>query len=285
MTEKMSSSRQEPSELGIQEDQAEEPDEEISGRGGPDSNSSDQLAKPGVEANDEEWSATAEEMAHWSLFGRRSQPPRTRVRPSAWDIKPFTQPQHTDWRIPIPNGELGTLLNGFLPEEMEDKLFIYADGPDFNGNATLHTHCSWTGKKYVELEIRTTGDQEDESKAWKSDIISITWEKDDGMSEGMAKFIALEACNWKLGVKLVDEIETPTEWKDLPSGRTIKMGPIAAPGETKTVYKGSTIDTETLEDLQRMMAIGQDTEVKFVQGYSATSEMSEARLTYGSRRT
>lgn len=108
---------------------------------------------------------------------------------------------------------------------------------------------------------------------------------DDDLSEGMAKFIALEACNWKLEVKLVDEIETPIEWKGLPSGRTIKMGPIAPPGETKTVYKGSTIDAETLEDLQRMMAIGRDTEVKFVQGYSATSELSEDRLTYWSRKT
>jgi hypothetical protein len=280
----MSSSRQEPSELGIQEDLAEEPGEEVSGRGGHDSNSSDQLAKPRLEANDEEWSATAEEMAHQSLFGRRGHPPRTRVRPSAWDIKPFTQPQHADWIIPIPSDELGTLLNGFLPDEMEDKLFIYADGPDFNGDATLHIHSGWTGKKYVKLEIRTTGDQEDEAKAWKSEIISVTWDKDDGTSEGMAKFIALEACNWKLGVKLVDEIETPTEWKDLPPGRTIKMEPIAPPGETKTLYKGSTIDAETLEDLQRMMAIGRDTEVKFVQGYSATSEMSEARSTFGSRR-
>jgi hypothetical protein len=48
---------------------------------------------------------------------------------------------------------------------MEDKWFVYADGPDDAGHARLHLHRSWTGSKVVELEIRTTGDEEEESEA------------------------------------------------------------------------------------------------------------------------
>jgi hypothetical protein len=173
------------------------------------------------------------------------------------------------------------MLNGFLPQEIEDKLFIYAGGPDFDGHATFHIHCAWTGNKYVELEILTTGVQEDKSKGWNSETTAITWEmdnktRDDDAKEELAKYIALEACNWVFGLQLVDKIEIPSEWKNLPPGRTIKMEQIAPPGKTRTTYKASTIDQETLNDLKRLMALGPGLEVKMVQGYSITSEMSEA---------
>ncbi|KAH6669864.1 hypothetical protein B0J14DRAFT_565638 [Halenospora varia] len=185
----------------------------------------------------EEWSATAVEMAHWSVFGRRGQRSPTRVRPSAWGkLEPFlSEPSREEWTIPIPFGALGTLLNGFLPREMEDKLFIYANGPDAEGNIKLHFHRSWTGNKEVECEIKTTGDQKDEADAWKSEFKSIAWMADDNMNEEMAKYIVLEACHWLLGVKLVENIEVPAAWKDLPPGQTVKMEPIAPPGGSKTV--------------------------------------------------
>lgn len=93
------------------------------------------------------------------------------------------------------------------------------------------------------------------------------------MNEEMAKYIVLEACHWLLGVKLVENIEIPAAWKDLPPGQTVKMEPIDPPGGSKTVYKSSTIDEETMQDLMRL---GAGAEIKMVQGYSTTSEPSEA---------
>jgi hypothetical protein len=67
----------------------------------------------------------------------------------------------------------------------------------------------------IELEIQTTGDEEEESEAWNAEIVAIFWETDKERiktdSEEMAKFIAMECCNWRLGVKLVDEITEPSE--------------------------------------------------------------------------
>ncbi|KAH8657171.1 hypothetical protein BGZ60DRAFT_416981 [Tricladium varicosporioides] len=240
-----------------------------------DDQSQNDKSIPSTPEKEEEWSATAVEMAHWSVFGRRGRRSPTRIRPSASKkLEPFlSEPRREEWDIPIPFGTLGKLLNGFLPQEMEDKLFIYADGPDTEGNIKLHFHRSWTGKKEVECEIKTTGDQKDEAEAWKSEFKSIAWVADDEIDEEMAKYIVLEACHWLLGVKLVENIEIPAKWKDLPPGKTIKMEPVAPPGGSKTVYKRSMIDEETLQDLIRL---GAGAEIKLVQGTSSTSVLSEA---------
>jgi len=34
---------------------------------------------------------------------------------------------------------------------MEDKWFVYADGPDAKGYITLHLHRSWTGIKVADI--------------------------------------------------------------------------------------------------------------------------------------
>lgn len=91
---------------------------------------------------------------------------------------------------------------------MEDKWFVYAEGPDAEGRVLIHMHRSWTGKKIVELEIKMRGDSEEEKKTGSAEIMGITWEMDEEVirdhSEEKAKYNALEVCKWVLGVRLVE---------------------------------------------------------------------------------
>jgi hypothetical protein len=150
------------------------------------------------------------------------------------------------WSVPIAADKLVRLLNGFYPNAMEDKWFIYADGPDVDGDIALHMHRSWTGDEKIKLDIRTVGDSKEESEAWKAEITAVTWETDETKtkwpSEEMAKFQALEGCNWVLGVKLAEEIKEPPEWQDLP--RVLPRS-----NQTTTTYRGMTVSKETLSQI------------------------------------
>jgi len=66
--------------------------------------------------------------------------------------------------------------------------------------------------------------------------------------EEMTKFEVLEACQWVLGVQLVDEIKEPKSWEGLAQ-RPAFSKPIT---ETKEVYRGSSVTQETLDDLERL---------------------------------
>ncbi|KAI9866166.1 MAG: hypothetical protein M1813_001727 [Trichoglossum hirsutum] len=189
--------------------------------------------------------AHSKALAHWSLFGRESLPSLTRVKAGSWKSQLFKKPMHSVWHLPVPPFQLGKLLNGFYPLEMEDKWYIYADGPDSSGRAMLHMHRSWTGQKNIELEIQTTGDEEEEAEAWSAKIVAVSWETDEELvkcpSEEMAKYEALEACNWCLGVKLVDEIAEPSDWEHLPTF-------LPRSGQTPT-HKGVNMSAGDIEDL------------------------------------
>jgi len=103
--------------------------------------------------------------------------------------------------------QLPTLLQGFKPREMEDKWFVYADGPDDDGLATMHFHRSWTGYKMTEISIQIgksgAKDKDDEGSI---QITSITWETGGEAqrhpSENGAKETVESICKWILGVEL-----------------------------------------------------------------------------------
>lgn len=118
-------------------------------------------------------------------------------------------PERVPWRVSIPADKLGTLLNGFCPMEVEDKWFIYADGPDADGRAKLHMHRSWTGFKVVEFDIKIIAYRHDETKVWRADFTAIKFETNGervrGQTEESAKHQALQVCEWVLGVTLKEE--------------------------------------------------------------------------------
>jgi hypothetical protein len=119
-----------------------------------------------------------EAIQHWTAYGQRGKTPSHRVMPWEWCNKPFVKRISSPWHIKIEPDQLPLLLLGFLPRmaehglvdprifvvgepveshifmststrkdvsASEDKWFIYADGPNGNGEARVHFHRSWTG--------------------------------------------------------------------------------------------------------------------------------------------
>ena len=89
---------------------------------------------------------------------------------------------------------------------MEDKWFVYADGPDAQGQAVVHMFRSWTGRKMVEVKVQVPVDKEGGFVDADSSITEITWESNqeryrDQTKEG-AKSMVKEVCNWCMNVSL-----------------------------------------------------------------------------------
>jgi hypothetical protein len=148
-------------------------------------------------------------LAHWASYGQMGNPSEKRVTAPEWTTVPFNSPKRSAWVVPIPSDQLTKLLNGFRPSDMEDKWFVYADGPDAEGHAALHMYRSWTGYETIKLDIEVADEEKKGAGAGKTQITAITWESDEekikNTSEKLAKEMALEVCNWVLGVKLTGE--------------------------------------------------------------------------------
>ena len=150
---------------------------------------------------------TKEDLLHWSAFGQPGQPQAYRVTASDRQGRhEFKQPHHSAWNVHIPKDGLEKLLNGFQPREMEDKWFIYADGPDDSGHAILHMHRSWTGRKVFEIAIEGAGNKGEEIGNAQARITGLKWEFDSGYlwnkDAEKAKDDVREVCRWILGVEL-----------------------------------------------------------------------------------
>jgi hypothetical protein len=153
--------------------------------------------------NSDEFSA----LRHWSLFGQKGEPSIRRVKGNDWgEPSSFQIPVTSAWNVLIPHTELSKLINGFQPRAMEDKWFVYADGPDIRGNAVVHMFRSWTGHKMAELKIHVPLDENGKVTEENSKITEITWESDPerhrNQTEEGAKTMAREVCNWVLDAKL-----------------------------------------------------------------------------------
>lgn len=115
---------------------------------------------------------------HWSVYGRCGAPSTTRATASSWDHQPFSKPVTQPWDHLIPYSELTKLLQGFVPEEMEDKWFVYADGPDAQGNAVIRFYRSWTGYHMVEAKLAMEVDEKGQVKEEDARFTELTWETD-----------------------------------------------------------------------------------------------------------
>lgn len=147
---------------------------------------------------------------HWSTYGQNGEPSEHRVTASEWKTTPFHTPVTSPWSVALAPTELTKLLNGFLPRGMEDKWFVYADGPDVHGDAVVHMCRSWTGYRMVEVKIKVPcrdGDGEGEgADEVDARIVEITYESSPercrGQTEEGAKTMAREVCRWVMEVKL-----------------------------------------------------------------------------------
>jgi hypothetical protein len=210
----------------------------------------------------------SKELAHNSLFGRGYLRGSSRALSSSWSSNEFMKPEAAPWSLHVSSSDLARLINGCVPEDMSNKFFIYADGPDVDGNIVVHFHNSWIGNELVRLHLVTQGDARDTIEGWSADITRISWEIDKEKALvrtpnfAMAKFIALEACRWVLGIDLVDDIEEPPEWPGVSYLET-PIKPVTSQGPT-TLYQGGAIRRTYMQEIQGILAEGsKDLEVNF----------------------
>jgi hypothetical protein len=104
------------------------------------------------------------------------------------------------WNIFLTPDQVYGLVMGFRPQQMEDKWFVYSEGPDGSGKLKVHFHRSWTGIKIAELFILIDLKGDGAGK-----IVGIKWNSSDqtnGMDEEEAKYMIVTTCAWVLGVRI-----------------------------------------------------------------------------------
>lgn len=121
--------------------------------------------------------------------------------PQSLPIKAFPDnPLLVPWNVYLPPSQIHSLYLGHAPEDMDDKWFIYSEGPDRAGKLKVHFHRSWTGMKVAELFVVMDIKGEGAGK-----IVGIKWnggEETNWMSEEEAKYMIRTTCRWQLAVDL-----------------------------------------------------------------------------------
>ena len=133
--------------------------------------------------------------------------PRRRVLASDMRTTPFPATpsvRTVAWNVFLTPEQAYSLVMGARPVEMEDKWFVYAEGPDYSGKCKVHFHRSWTGFKMAELFILIDLKGEGAGK-----IVGIKWngsEQTNGMEVDEVKYMVSTACAFVLGVNLEDGV-------------------------------------------------------------------------------
>jgi hypothetical protein len=161
-------------------------------------------------------SAEVAALRHWANYGQPGEPQAKRVVKEDWKAKEFDKPVTSNWNVKVPKDAVPALLNGFKPQEMEDKWFVYTDGPDDDGIATIHMFRSWTGFPMFEVKLHVPVIvDEPGGDGGAAAFTEITWESSPERislaSEGSSKDEAMTVCSWVLGVHLNDQSTTETD--------------------------------------------------------------------------
>lgn len=111
-------------------------------------------------------------------------------RSSGPKLFPMANPVTATWEVPISSTDRSKLLEGFSPQDMDDKWYLHADGPDAQGNSVLRMYRSWTGHEQIALTVQQTK------------ISQIQWNKQEDVEEKDAKNLANNLCKILLGCDL-----------------------------------------------------------------------------------
>ncbi|KAM0346256.1 hypothetical protein ACHAPU_005683 [Fusarium lateritium] len=133
-----------------------------------------------------------------------------RVYGPNWKINKIKNPQSTKWQIRVPGPDMVNLINGFAPQQMEDKWMSRTKGPDSEGNIVVHFCRSWTGNEIIVLKGRVSPDASKNPRVIEQkggEVLEIVWEpgkKDEyePMNEERAKDLASGLCKGLLGLEL-----------------------------------------------------------------------------------
>lgn len=104
------------------------------------------------------------------------------------------------WNVFLTPEQVFSLVMGFRAHQMDDKWFIYSEGPDNSGKLKVHFHRSWTGTKIAELFVLI-----DLKGLGAGKIVGIKWngtEQTNAMNEEEAKYMISTTCAWVLGVNI-----------------------------------------------------------------------------------
>lgn len=129
--------------------------------------------------------------------------PATRALASSMQTTRFPKSPHVRtvaWDVFLTPEQVYSLVMGFLPQQMEDKWFIYSEGPDTSGKLKVHFHRSWTGTKIAELFVVIDLKGEGAGK-----IVGIKWngtEQTNCMDSEEAKYMIEMTCLWVLGINV-----------------------------------------------------------------------------------
>ncbi|KAF2748424.1 hypothetical protein M011DRAFT_457744 [Sporormia fimetaria CBS 119925] len=108
------------------------------------------------------------------------------------------------WTLPLSAPSIYSLVQGFTPRDMEDKWFVYSEGPDRSGRLKTHFFRSWTGRKVAELFLVV--DMEG-PEAGEGRVVGVKWDAGDEGGEGIGevevKEVVRGACWACWGVELV----------------------------------------------------------------------------------
>ena len=140
-------------------------------------------------------------LRHWSIYGQKGEPPSDRVKASDRTTSPINAPVTSSWNQVVPRSQLPKLLNGFKPSAMEDKWFVYVEGPDRHGMAMVHMARSWTGHMMADVKLEFPPDDAADAK-----FTQVAWEADKErhrtQTEEGAKKMVREVCGWCMDVIL-----------------------------------------------------------------------------------
>ncbi|KAJ9610456.1 hypothetical protein H2200_005233 [Cladophialophora chaetospira] len=159
-------------------------------------------------------------LRHWSTFGQKGEPPAQRVTSKDQKTKPIEKPATAAWDQLIPHPEIPKLLLGFQPRAMEDKWFVYTDGPDAQGNGVVHMFRSWTGMKMIEARFTVRLDDDGEVAKQDARFTELVWETAHGLTEDEAVDMARGVCEWCMGMRM---------------SSSLRKGEVSASGEERVV--------------------------------------------------
>lgn len=232
-------------------------------------------------------STTLEDMADVHFFGRPGHLQPKRSSQYSWRTKKphaFKDPCRVPWNIELGFYELARLIHGYTPKIMEDKWFIYTEGPDSSGAAKTYFLRSWTGAKEAELDVQVTLAASDDARAWSGHVVQLTMEKEveldfqvkmatnaekevlsglvvqlppeeeryrsgyGDLPEEHVKFQVLMACERVLGIRL-GEITKPKAWEKLSN---IPAAPPYVARAGQPTYRGLVLSKHTEEDIEHL---------------------------------
>lgn len=147
----------------------------------------------------------------WASFGKPRESQLARVKRGDWKVESFSKPIITPWELSLPDDSVNKLLAGFLPKNMDDKWFVYTEGPDTEGNAVVHIIRSWTGFAIADVQLKLVMGDNGQPQDFGAKFTQLTWESDDERARlrtpERVKESVISVCKFQLGIKSLETHE------------------------------------------------------------------------------